>query len=668
VPPAHADSKLEVLGGGDSRTVNLQACTARTSAADKPFDNPPVGNCPDKGARPPYLVGQTTIFVRNTSGKSASLCISYIAEGSTHEIRLPSNSDWVFIEGMGLLSEGPLSDPLKEGEVRSLRLRFELPPGKPQSTVNGDLALELGGETTIVPIAGEMREFKGVAVEPKTLELDSDQNSAVLTLTGSEVVDFLRSRGFGSASAKLRDGGGDTTQVTVELPQADQIAASDNPDRAQLTVTMPDGDPPPGKYTGTLSLSDQAPAAPSVDVVLNSHRSLLVLVGLAFLGVLFGGLLTRLITLAMRRSLLLKVLGQSMTAYAHIVGFGETRSWRLADLLDGSLDSPPPEDRLQGVPALIASIKGARSSRDLDEDADRVLDTIARIQRWLRVEPAARHLALVEEEDSPKEDLNVSDDPAAGAATDHPWRESQTWRDTQILLGLARYEPLTPADADDLVERLLWQADWHHRFATAWGAAVEHANRPELAKRLWEIDKSLNAGTDATVTSRTPEQQAAGDALLTAFFEEKLASLGVEPTPTPKPADPEEKFGVTPVRWKASPNLFTGWATLDAQSYGQLARRTVTSARAIAWPSIKTEILALTWTDAGWTLVSLGIASFAYGFQGYSDTWGTCEDMAKAFLAGAGGSFVVDWAALPIFQSIRLRSSKASSGSEAAAT
>jgi hypothetical protein len=129
-------------------------------------------------------------------------------------------------------------------------------------------------------------------------------------------------------------------------------------------------------------------------------------------------------------------------------------------------------------------------------------------------------------------------------------------------------------------------------------------------------------------------------------------------------ADEAEELGITPVDWDASPSLFTGWATLDGPSYGQLVRRAATSSRTVYrrggfLESCVTEAKTLRPVDVFWTLGILGFSSLAYGVTNYSHTWGSGEDMAKAFLAGATGAAAVKWAALPIFRSARIRSSKA---------
>jgi hypothetical protein len=64
-------------------------------------------------------------------------------------------------------------------------------------------------------------------------------------------------------------------------------------------------------------------------------------------------------------------------------------------------------------------------------------------------------------------------------------------------------------------------------------------------------------------------------------------------------------------------------------------------------------------------------ASVVYLVTVYSDTWGSLTDLLTAVAAGFGTAIAVQWAALPIFQSLRLRAAgsgdaaKASSAEEA---
>jgi hypothetical protein len=653
--------KLEVLGDPGARTVELLACDAATDESAGSQGSPLGGACANKGDTP-HLGGQVTLLVRNSSKENITLEVSYLSKGSTGTIPLPGDSDRFFLiedgqqsTDLSAAAETVVESPpqLEPGESRPLSIGFALSPGEPAAAIDGSLIVGPEDEKpSVVPIAGAIRQFKGLSVVPSTLSMSSDDGDAEVTLVGPDLVEFLRFGRFDDPTATLYSDTGDTTNAALELPAADAVASSDHPNRAAATVTLEDANPPAGKYTGKLSLSDLATDAPSVDVELHSHRSFLTLVFLVLIGVIAGGLLTRLVTTAMRRRLLHEILEQSLDAYRHVLGTGETKSWRLDDLLgENPLEaSPTPsEARLQGLQALRNSIDAARSSGDLDEDADRVLDMIARMQRWLRVEPLARRLAIL-----------AGRRPSA-SPTRLDWSKSKTLRDTRTLLEMAQREPADAAKADDLVNRLLFQIEWHNSLVAAWNVA---ANKATLTAPVKELEKAL--GDKSEVGARTAEDQDGLEARLQALVRQLPDGAVLAMPAVPGEPKKELKNGITPVKWNASSNLFTGWATLDAQSYGQLTRRAATSARAgytLNPSDLLAELGRLRPPDIGWTIVALTVASIAYGAAEYSDTWGTCQDMATAFLAGVLGKAAVNWAALPIFQSIRLRSSKAEASS-----
>lgn len=82
-----------------------------------------------------------------------------------------------------------------------------------------------------------------------------------------------------------------------------------------------------------------------------------------------------------------------------------------------------------------------------------------------------------------------------------------------------------------------------------------------------------------------------------------------------------------------------------------------------SWDAVQREVRlgrggSISKADFGWTLVILVFAAAVYGVTTYSETWGGAKDFATAFLAGSLGKVAIDWAALPIFRSVRLRNAK----------
>ncbi len=367
-------------------------------------------------------------------------------------------------------------------------------------------------------------------------------------------------------------------------------------------------------------------AKPTVAIEVRAHRSIWIAFLLIFLGSVIGGLFGRFAALARRRELLRESLKESLAKYTPLEA--ARQGWSMEALLG---PGPPWEAEttdLKGVRGLFRSIDRARSSGDLDDDTARVLDMVARLQRWLRLEPAIRRLRLVQ----------VAIPVGAG------WTGTYAWRATEELLAAARREPPDAAAADALVARILRHATWHHRFAVAWEAATTYTQRD----MLMALDEA-NAATDALEV--TPEQQDVLDVnldTLLAAFGAPAAAIMNMPVP---PGDT--------VVWNASPNQFTGWATLDGKSYGQLVHEASAGSRAYNPLSLIQEIAKLGPLDFVASLVAVAFASLVYLPTVYSDTWGSLDDILTAITAGVLGHVAVKWAALPAFQSLRLRTGTA---------
>ncbi|HWM54140.1 MAG TPA: hypothetical protein VNO20_01950 [Solirubrobacterales bacterium] len=662
-----AEGLLSVNGASDGLEVELVACGAGEDDERQAADAPPSPCSQPIDSLGTHIGGRATILLESKA--KLALEASYVPDGGDAPIRLTKDSGWVF------LSESSPS-ALEAGQVAPLTIGFALDPGTSPTAIDGTLVLRGTGETkgepatAVVPVSGTIRQFKQLSVQPKTLQMNSDKRKATVTLAGADLIEFLTFAGFGRPSAVLSEEGGGTAEVELRLQSPENVAATDHPDQAKAVVRLTSEDVSPGAYEGKLVISEFIPGAPETEIELSSGRCFLLLILLVVLGVLAGAVLTRLVSFAMRRQHLLEVLAQSTRPYELVRQSGPTASWRLGDLVGAEVDpeaegegqgedgSEEEEEgggdeeeesdglRLHGVQGLIESIKTARSSADLDEDTDRVLDMVARLQRWIRVEPAARRLKQVDEEAQPESMLPLEEGKTKG------WHESNARRDTRVLLEFAQREPADAKAADDLVWRLLRQAEWHHAFAKAWDAAAGNADR--LAK-VAALD--VEVGKDSDVGSRRPEKQDMLDARLHLLAIEVLGSFPKTPG---LEKEPPKNAGITAVQWEASPNLFTGWATLDGQSYGQLARFTARGARRPGWPDAGVEARAfIRPVDLFGTFNAVVIASFVYGMSEYSDTWGSTKDIATAVLAGVLGKVVIDWGALPIFQSIRLRAAKA---------
>jgi|GEM_PF-3590808 len=622
-----------------------------------------------------------TVQVRSTAAGVRTPSVTYLPGNGTKPVSLYGRSKRATLIG----ADGK---PPKKGELKTkgrrpltLSIAFAVPAEDSPSALAGALRVSIeGGEPAELPVRGEARTYEGVTVTPKSLPIDSANGGAELALEGPELIEYLRSHGGETLQTILYGDDGHTARAELTLPTLRQARRETEEDekatgqtssgfRTTPEVGLLDPEPAAGKYAGKLVLPGLPSEAGSVDVALHAHDCPWLLFLIVLLGIVLTGIGSRLVTTAARRKRLKKVLEQTHAAYLHIRETGEkTRSWRLEDLLaedtggggaewgwwrrlGGWLRGEETErvTRLQGLPALEASIATARSSKDLDEDAERVLDMVARMQRWLRLEPVARRLTALAAE-KPKGKLK----PSGGAKL--KWKATNTVRDTWVLLEMARREPKDSEKADDLVARLLFQMNWHTTMIALWDGVACGTTPPKVVQAL---DQAL--GDTSKAESRTIEEQ---DDLAAKLDREWRIHFKHRRPPEPPSIDEHTgECGITPVEWGASANLFTGWATLDEPSYGQLKSRAATSARTTYLPKpadLRHEIGLLSGADIAWTLAILAGASAAYTATTYSDTWGGWAAFASAFLAGALGKVTVNWAALPIFQSIRLRKAKAS--------
>jgi len=516
-------------------------------------------------------------------------------------------------------------------------------------------------------------------LEPSELTLSTDHSNpgahATVTLVGSGAREFVattKARGV----FVLYDADNHEAKFQVKDVKPGATAGI-----AKATISLTNN-PTVGRYKGEIALFPLAQGAPALKLTVNSHLPLWLVILLVFFGVVLGALAPRLYALNARRNVLLEALTAAMLRLNEVgAGLSSAQAkalakitWNLNDLASEDqttlITEPPrsdpalklssegtlPTGSLPGVERLRERIREARNDRDLDEDTSSVLDVAARIERWLRLAPLAWCLNMVAEE--PK-------------APGESWRQTNTWRDTCMLMRRLRYEPRTVAEADDLVARVLWQIDWHHAVAALLASTTRTSN---LGKGLLALDGKLTKN----VLERTPGER---DELAC-----ELGRLRLEADRGPIiPARRPVLKGVE-VAWDATPSLFTGWATLDGASWRRLRaraaqrKRTPTprevpkaagkASKAVGEASNEADSRASRDASArkqtlrapgqALTFVALLIlpvaaASAVYAHTLYSDLWGSWADILTALSAGFIGKVAIDWGTLYIFQSNRLR-------------
>jgi len=559
-------------------------------------------------------------------------------------------------------------------------VRFDVPATTNPTGIGGFLELDISaaGKPTEfdVPVAVGLGALTQVTFEPSTIQLQQTwpfrADSKQVELRGPGVSALFASGPPGDVNVNL--GGPSANDIRVSLHDLTQLSGV----LATGTVSI-QGGPAPGSFTATVPASRADDAPPQLTVDVRSALSRLVAFVLIVLGIAVGGLAPRTYALKRRKQLLCDALADAISNYRLHVTPDSVRptSWDLSQLLKPVMDHG--QLKWTGAVARVdADITSARNDADLDDDTTRVLDVVARVQRWLRLEPAARRLDAVISEPLPHAPLGALH-----------WNTTGTYLDSLTVLRALKHEPANAAAADELAAQVLWQMSWYYRFGQAW-AAADQTGGP-TPDDLHSLEEAL---AKTPVLERTAAQRDELAARLDALF--RRTGLAPGSVPLLNELQPGAARVISPEPdWDVPPELFTGWATLDGLAYHRIARHAgrlqivapAYSRLADAAPTpAKTRLDKppsfaappnqpggrrepwLRRADVVWSVLLIAGASLAYMVTIYKDTWGSLEDLLTAAAAGFGTAVVIQWAALPVFQSLRLRAgSAAAAGSSPAA-
>jgi hypothetical protein len=621
--------KVTLVGGAAARTINLLPCTATPATATPSPEALGEGKC-----NRPYLMGSLALGLKNVGSSAATMEIRFIREDDGHVITVPNDPEGIAI------GDGRTRVRVSRGATTVVPLVFVLTSGQTLAALSGRLtvtptaARAPTAQPVSVSVSAVPSALDAVTVQPSTVVIsdpDINDGDGTVDLVGPGVRQLLAAQGAVVPHVRLAGPEGDVT-ATLGAPTEDAA----DPDRATAKISLSSTHLAPGKYVGVIPIWPLRADGPKLPVEVDVQHPWWTALLLLMVGTLIGGVAFRLAALARRRALLREVLDESLAAYKSARGIGDLASYDLDGLVEPAAGASKLSPR-RGADAVRQSIAGARTSADLDQDAARVLDLVARMQRWLRIEPAARRLR----------------DVAAASPTDATWRRTRVAQDTALLLMAARSEPLDAAAADTLVSHLLRQARFQNRLLALW-RSLSGSARTTTLNALYRPTVPPPEGAlvvvPPTVLERTVADQDAIDANL------DTALLGTPvPHGTPGLPNPAGPPGVS-VAWDASPSFFTGWATLDAKSFGQIVSESRVTRRSYKLSVLWSEVCRISLPDALVLLGAVGIGSLAYFPTLYTDTWGSATDLATAFLAGLLGHVVVNWAALPAFQSLRLTS------------
>lgn len=653
-----------------------------------------------QGGPPRVMTGALRLALRNAGTKSFKLRLRYAPADGRPLQTITNRSKVVRLSGVGA-SRPKSSEALtmKPGATRDIGLRFELPANELPDILNGDLILQAfqsGApgvkEQQTVAVHGRPRPVGDVRVEPAKAVLQVDRVCVWFDCPGTEggavrlvgtgvaaLLDDLSATGDADRWAEVARGDGETSRVFLR-----NLEVTSDPQVATAQLELGD-DPPPGAFAGKLPLSLFDAKSPAVAAEVRSH----LWVGWALIAVLVGVVLAWMLlhhlALRQRRLLIQRWLQARAKEYADHSPANrlDDGSALLAELeVQWPLTIDPSwtyADDLGTARRIFTAARWARNDADLDEAQAAAGKLSVQINTWLLAVLQARELW----------DLDAR--PQQSRVT-RSWEETQTAIQTRALLHQLRGTPID----EQTLEAVERQVIWHRAYAQAWDLRL----RLESADPDGVRDIPFDAIDDELqpTLARTPEQQAVLEVKLTRSFvrmrrladqtpqvdtpEQPLTlSPGAEVVAAKRNVEAARVFAKapelavtqaaqnrpgTPVLLHDVPRNDAAGQQEEAGAAAMGERPTSSQPRAPQLRRGARALRRLQFVDFLQTLVILTLASLAYFFAIYDDTWGSVADVATALLAGFAGQVTVQWALLPIYRSVRLRSEAATEGAAVA--
>lgn len=632
-PPASApqgDTPAADTGPGRDRLAFLGARTRRAVALPLTSDS--------------RRTGKLTVVVRNLSPADGRLRVRFFpAAGRPTVLVGPRRRD-----GGRVRAQRPRGArvPLPAGELRGVELRFAIPANARVSSVSGLLVADLllAEKAASRPDPAKMR-IRGASPPLRFFPEDISMKvtwgcwlvadvvgaecgrSADVLIRGDYALALLKGEGaLGQAVLANGDGGGATLRL-------DDPRREGNAVRATVSVVGVSG---VDRYEGRLPLAPGGRDVAALPIRVTVGHSLALAVLAVFLGALIGGWLARRSGIRRRRTLLGIQVESVLERYDEQLGAsgGKAAGYDIEHFLQPrhqrrSAIRPFPGDH--GASALLWRIDTAQDDEDFAEATDKTEKFVARIERWIRMEPVARQTR----------DL-VEDVPPKRAQLD--FTECLAFRDLETMLEeLRTTEPISDEAAEEIRHRLALQGAVLGRWKILWGL-----HRTLAAKRDWSSEDSERiAGADFPkldeVTPPLPRSS------------EQYARLNT------RLRNAERRLrGLVDREGLARPPQEAAVRQLLEQLREEAAKPAPLPTGPDSRPSSRHRWGGVVWRDNLWTLVRAFAAVIAYTLTFYDDTWGSNIDYATAFTVGFLTETVVNWAVMPAFQSYRSRRRRAS--------
>lgn len=324
-------------------------------------------------------------------------------------------------------------------------------------------------------------------------------NGGTVEFYGTGVPDLVRRMQAAdqtSIPAVLQNTGSRTLTITL----SDIKQTPSDPTRATGKLTLA-SKPPPGKYTGTLALSQDVVNAPKTTVEVDSRAWFLWAIVFILLGVVTSAAVTNWLALRRRKALLNRELEDIVKNYRDYrdLNYPEDPNGETGPRLIWDCNvtyplavSPDWEyfDDLKSTNNIYTAIHWARNDADLDE-AQVAVDTVRKlVETWVNTVKAASVLY----------DLDANPPFEAPKAT-VTWAGTNTANQTDLLLRKVQHMPQNGNASDALPQAIARQAAWHCEFANAWelrARLVALAGLDISISLLNDVDKNVGPPLDRT--------------------------------------------------------------------------------------------------------------------------------------------------------------------------
>jgi hypothetical protein len=635
VMPAFA-SALETPAAATAKTTALEAV-----AKPEPIELAKPGAEAQKILLGPLpnsegtFTGHLTVLVVNNTERTEKLALRYLQDAGPQSNPMASNTT-----GPVRMNGSPTAVNLQPGSPTPIRLAFELPKGETASWLAGKLLISgtsKHGKTEpgslVLPVSAEFQPLQELAFNPSSLTIQvtrgwPSSTTPEVEVTGPGAPALLEHQPPFSTRVLLGNGEGHHVEAT--FGQLEEVEGT-----VRGTLRLSDH-APPGEYAGNLVLGAGSDA-PGLALTVKSHVFVLWFILLVLAGSLLGGLLPRLTATGRRRTALRLTLRNSIQLYERerakvrvkaLPWDMDTRMGR-KPWLGLRWNAIPGSD---GYAGLYAQLRWGRSEDELDELSQKVTAAANDVIFWIELrEPVVRLNKLNEQQQPP---------PRNGKT----WRETQVAQDTDALLDRIRNQPPTNSkERRELEVRCTEQALWHGVVVDAW-TVITTAQTSKLVtgEEAGELAK-LDFGP---IVDGKPECERAGKEaaeLLAALsglaararaIASELPSLSVESrgAGTPKPSVEETARAVV--------------ESLDEDTPPDTEDE-----------STQHELRTILFTDIAMTLLIATGSVVVYVTPLYSSTWGSTTDLLAAAAAGFGTQVVVQWAGVPLVQSLFSKSS-----------